>query len=179
MKFYLVTGNAGKLREAQQILGDVKSINLDLDELQGMDTDKISEHKARQAWQKVKKPVVVWDQSLHIDCLNGFPGPLIKWFWTSVTLEKICKIADAFDDRGILAKVTLTYYDGKTMKHIYGEIFGVIADKPRGKNGFAWDSIFIPVGNSKTFAEMTPEEKNKISMNKIALTKLKKFLDFQ
>jgi XTP/dITP diphosphohydrolase len=177
MEVYLITGNKNKLREAEQILNmKLKNVELDLDELQGLDSDKIAESKARQAWEKIKKPLFIWDQSLYIHCLNDFPGPLIKWFWETVSLEKICKMANLFGDYGIYTKTTLTFYDGKDMKHFYGVVKGRIPEKPLGTNGFAWDPIFIPEGFDKTFAEMTAEEKNAVSMHKIALEKLREFL---
>jgi XTP/dITP diphosphohydrolase len=177
MDVYLVTGNKNKLKEAEEILGiKLNNVNIDLDEIQELDSDKIAEHKAKHAWIEVKKPLVIWDQSLYISCLNDFPGPLIKWFWNSVTLKKICEIAKHFNDFGIYTKTTLTYYNGKNMKHFYGTVKGNIPSEPRGKNGFAWDSIFIPEGHEKTFAEMTAEEKNNISMHKIALLELKRYL---
>ncbi|MBA7646400.1 dITP/XTP pyrophosphatase [subsurface metagenome] len=180
MDVYLITGNKDKLREAEQILGiEQKSIKLELDEIQGLDSDIIAEHKARQAWEQIKKPLVIWDQSLYINCLNDFPGPLIKWFWTKVGLEKICKIANFFDNHGISTRTTLTYYDGNSIKYFYGEVKGIIPTKPKGEHGFAWDPIFIPDGYDKTFAEMTYEEKNAISMHRIALEKLRDYLSQQ
>ena len=68
----------------------------------------------------------------------------------------------------------LGIFNGQKYKLFKGEIEGKIARKPKGKNGFGWDPIFIPKGHSKTFAEMNPDEKNMISMRKQALTKLKK-----
>ncbi|MBU1205296.1 MAG: non-canonical purine NTP pyrophosphatase [Nanoarchaeota archaeon] len=177
MDIYLITGNKNKLRESEQILKiKLKNVDLDLDEIQELDSDKIAEHKVKQAWGLIKKPLFVWDQSLYIHCLNDFPGPLIKWFWTKVTLEKICQIANFFDDHKVYTKTTLTYYDGKNMRHFYGVVHGTIPTQPRGTNGFAWDLIFIPEGYDKTFAEMTAEEKNAISMHKIALEKLRDYL---
>ena len=177
MDIYFVTGNADKLREAEQILRvKLKSAKLELEEIQGLDSDKIAEHKAKQAWSLIQKPLVIWDQSLYIHCLNDFPGPLIKWFWEKVSLEKICQIANFFNDYEISTKTTLTYYDGTRIEHFYGEVYGTIPSKPRGTNGFAWDPIFIPRGYDRTFAEMTPEEKNAISMHKIALERLRDFL---
>jgi len=177
MDIYLITGNKNKLREAEQILKiKLKNVDLDLDEIQELDSDKIAEHKVKQAWELIKKPLFVWDQSLYIHCLNDFPGPLIKWFWTKVTLEKISQIANFFDDHKIYTKTTLTYYNGKDTRHFYGMVYGTIPTQPRGTNGFAWDTIFIPEGYDKTFAEMTAEEKNAISMHKIALEKLRDYL---
>ncbi len=180
MELCFITGNKNKLREAEQILGvKLSSVDLDLDEIQELDSDKIAEHKVKQAWELIKKPLFISDQSLYIHCLNDFPGPLIKWFWTKVTMEKICRIANFFDDHKIYTKTTLTYYDGTDMKHFYGIVQGTIPAEPRGTNGFAWDPIFIPEGYEKTFAEMAAEEKNAISMHKIALEKLSAFLKQQ
>jgi XTP/dITP diphosphohydrolase len=177
MDVYLITGNKNKLREAEQILNmKLKNVELDLDELQGLDSDKIAEAKAKQAWESVHEPLFIWDLSLYIHCLNDFPGPLIKWFWEAVTLDKICLIAKLLKDDKIYAKTTLTFYDGKEMRHFYGVVNGRIPEKPTGTNGYAWDPIFIPDGFDKTFAQMTAEEKNLISMHKIALEKLDGFL---
>ena len=88
MELYLVTGNKDKLREAQQILGEqIKNIDIDLEEIQELDSDKVSEHKAKLAWEKVKRPLITWENALYISCLNDFPGPLIKWFWKTVGLK--------------------------------------------------------------------------------------------
>ncbi len=58
-----------------------------------------------------------------------------------------------------------------------GENKGTIVDKPRGKDGFGFDFIFQPEGFKKTFAEMSREEKNKISSRSIALKKFKEFIN--
>ena len=57
-----------------------------------------------------------------------------------------------------------------------GVIKGNISLKPKGKNGFGYDPIFIPLGHNKTFAEMTMEEKNSFSHRSIAIKKLKNFV---
>src|SRR3989338_8813147 len=104
MDITLITSNKDKLREAEQILGiKLKNVDLELDEIQELDAKKIAEHKVRQAFSSINKPVFVWDQSIYIDCLNGFPGPLIKWFWTQVGLKKICEIANYFSNHKIRA----------------------------------------------------------------------------
>ena len=68
--------------------------------------------------------------------------------------------------------------DARNKNEVYffdGSINGTMV-YPRGNNGFGWDKIFQPHGHDKTFAEMTEEEKNKISMRGIAAKKLKEFL---
>ncbi len=180
MNFILVTGNKDKLDEARKILQiPIESVDLELDELQELDPIKIANHKAKQAWNKLQKPLVVWDQSLYIDCLNGFPGPLIKWFWQQVTLGKICEIVKIFNNQKVYNETILTYFDGESLEHFRGRYDGIIPDKPRGENGWGWDAIFIPEGQSKTYAEMLPEEVINFRGHRIALEKLKDWLNLK
>jgi XTP/dITP diphosphohydrolase len=79
-------------------------------------------------------------------------------------------------DYSAKAQTVIGYFDGKKYKSFVGEIEGKISQSPRGKNNFGWDSIFIPKGYKKTFAQMQSKEKNQISMRKIALEKFKKFI---
>jgi XTP/dITP diphosphohydrolase len=175
--FTLITGNRHKLREAREILGPgVEGLEVELDEIQGLDSDRIAEHKARAAFAVVQRPIVIWDQSLYIRCLGGFPGPLVRWFWEQVGATRICRIAHSLGDPAISTRTTLTYCDGSSLRHCYGGIEGSIPPSPRGSNGFAWDTIFIPDGHDRTFAEMSAEEKNAISMHRLALEELRAFL---
>jgi non-canonical purine NTP pyrophosphatase (RdgB/HAM1 family) len=178
MQVTFVTGNKNKLAEAEKILGiALDSFAVDLDEIQGLDPIKISEHKVMQAWDKLQKPLFVLDQSICIHCLNDFPGPLIKWFWEQVTLKKICDIANSFNDHVIRTETVITYFDGVEIKHFKGEISGTIPTEPRGEKGWGWDPIFIPEGQEKTYGEMDPKEILKFRSHKIALEKLRDFLN--
>jgi len=169
-----VTGNRNKLREFEDILG-IKLDNSDvgLDEIQSIEVEEVAKHKAKQAFQILRQPVIVEDTGLYFEEFNGFPGALIKFLIKNISLEKIC----SFLKENRMAKVItcIAYCDNDGVKIFTGEIKGIIADFPRGDNNFGWDPIFIPEGADKTFAEMG-EEKNKISMRKQALDKLKLFL---
>ncbi len=177
MNIYLITSNKDKVREAEAILNaKIKNVDLDLDEIQELDPKRVADHKAKQAWAKVKKPVFVWDLSIYISCLNGFPGPLIKWFWSKVTLKKICNIANHFRDHKIMAEAILTFYDGKRIQHFSGRVHGTIPNKPRGTKGWGWDAIFIPKGYKQTYAEMRPQDVVHIRCHRVALEKLRDFL---
>ncbi|MDD3032754.1 MAG: RdgB/HAM1 family non-canonical purine NTP pyrophosphatase [Candidatus Pacebacteria bacterium] len=168
----LITGNKNKVKEFEEILGfKIKSLSLDLEEIQEVDIEKVSEYKARKAYEKTKEPIIVEDIGLFFDELNGLPGALIKWFEKRLSYEEICNLIKK--NRKATAKICITYFNGKKIKQFIGEIKGTISDKPRGENGFGWDCIFIPKGSEKTFAEMKKEEKNNISMRKIALEKMK------
>lgn len=172
---YFVTGNKNKFREYQKILGpsfNLKRVNLDLEEIQSIEPSLIVKNKAKLAFSKIKKPVLVEDGGVFIDDFNGFPGALIKWMVNSISLKKICRIIGK--NRKAKIKISIGYFNGRIYKEYQAEMSGQIAESPRGQKGWEWDKIFIPTGYNKTMAELGPEIKNKIFVRKIALEKLKK-----
>lgn len=176
---YFVTGNENKFREVKEILADrfdVQNIKLDLLEKQELDVEKIAYFKAKEAFKQTSKPVLVEDTGLTIEEWNGLPGALIKWFVKTVGTGGIVKLVDGFKSRRATAKTTFAYADQNGTMIFSGEVKGRIAKEPRGETNFGWDPIFIPDGYSKTFAEMAPEEKNKISHRKLALDKVAHFI---
>lgn len=177
-----VTGNKAKVREAENILKiPLRVSNVDLDEIQDLDLEKIALHKLNQAYKKIKKPLIVDDVSLEIDEWDGFPGPLIKWMLKAGNgnASVLLKMLKGVKNRAVTARLAIGYHDGKTPRVFYGVVKGKIADSIRGDNGFGWDPVFIPDGQTKTFAEMTPEEKGELSHRRRGLDKLKEFLDSQ
>ena len=149
---------------------------LELPEIQSLDPIFVTKEKAKAAYAMIKSPVLVEDISVVFHAMGNLPGPLIKWFWTELGLEALCKMLNQFSDRSASAQVCFALYDGKVMKTFTGERKGTIATEPRGGASFGWNPIFIPEGQSKTWAEMTKEEQMKTSMRKIALDKLVKYL---
>ena len=67
-------------------------------------------------------------------------------------------------------------YLSKKICCVIGKVEGIISDKPRGKNGFGYDPIFIPINKKKTFGEMKPTQKYKLDHRSKAFKKIKKFL---
>jgi len=178
MKIYFVTGNKNKLKEVQMIMPEVEGLELDLTEIQELDHKQVVEHKLMEA--KKNKPglnLMIEDLSLEIDGMNGLPGPLIKWFLKSVGKNGLYKMAKMFGNQKATATELLGYVDnsGKIV-YFEGKVEGTIVE-PRGESDFGFDPIFVPNGQDKTYAEMGTEEKNKISHRRIALEKLKKFLE--
>jgi XTP/dITP diphosphohydrolase len=85
------------------------------------------------------------------------------------------KLAETFGNN-TEAKTIIGYSDSSgNIDYFEGTIKGIIVS-PRG-TGFGWDPIFQPEGYSKTFGELTAEEKNSVSMRKIAVEKLKEYLN--
>ena len=172
-----VTKNENKVREARQILGmEVEQAPVVVEEIQSSDIHKVVERKARYAFAKLGKPVIVEDTSFHMACLSGFPGPFIKFFQDAVKYEGICRLARELGDSHAWAECCFAYCDSSGPRVFCGRVDGKIADKPRGRNGFGWDIVFIPDGHDRTFAEMPAAEKNAISHRKLALEKLRAFL---
>lgn len=179
MNIVFVTGNKPKAREAERILDIPLEIkDIDLDEIQELDLEKIAIHKINQAYSLVKKPVIIDDVSVEVDALNGFPGPLIKWVLKSSggNAGLLLRLLKGEKNRKAKAKLAIGFHDGKEAHVFYGEVDGNIAEEIRGENGFGWDPVFIPEGENQTFAEMDPDYKNTLSHRKRALDKLRDFI---
>lgn len=176
MKITFVTGSQNKYDEAKQIIPELERQDLDLVEVQGIDPKPIIAHKLEEAKRVLQGNLVVEDISLYFGSLAGLPGPLIKWFMKTIGNDGLVKIVESFGNTKATAKciVGISKEDG-TIEYFEGSINGDIV-QPRGENGFGWDAIFQPTGWDKTFAEMTQEEKNEISMRKIAFQKLSDYL---
>lgn len=165
-----ITGSENKVKEFREILGiDITSRNLNIEEIQDVDIKKVAEYKARKAYEILKEPVLVEDTGLFFDALNGLPGAFIKHFLERLSKQEICDMLKK--NRKAIAKTCICYFDGKDLKFFEGALIGEIALSPRGENGFGFDHIFIKEGGTKTLAEI--ENKNDISMRKLALEKLK------
>lgn len=178
MEILFATSNEGKAKELQSVLQrPVQQIKIDLPELQALDVKDVIEQKAREAYRQVGKPVLVEDTSLSITSWNGLPGALIRWFLKSVGTTGICRMLQGFDNLEATAEVCIGYFDGVQFVSFSGIIHGTVPRAPRGTMGFGWDPIFAPVDSDKTFAEMTYEDKESVSMRKQAALKLKQFLD--
>jgi XTP/dITP diphosphohydrolase len=171
-----VTSNSDKVREASNILEcSLKQVSgVCIDEIQSSDIKQIVTHKAKQAFDKLRCPVLVEDSGLSFTAWNGLPGPLIKWFEVSVGCPGLLKMLEGFENREAFAVCVAVVFDGQEMLFTRGEKRGEIARSTRGKNGFGWDVIFIPEYHEKTFAEMNSNEKNAISHRRIAFEKLNK-----
>ena len=174
---YFATKNLNKLRELNEILGaQFEHKALELIEPQGLDLAEIVAAKARAAYAQLGEPILVEDTSLEFAAWNGLPGPLIKWFLEALGKEGILKMFGAEPDRSATAKTAFAFFDGRDVRIFFGEVYGRIASKVLGESGFGWDPIFIPEGTEKSFAQMDPAEKNKISARAKALIELKRIL---
>lgn len=179
MVLTFVTGNKHKLEEVESLLGDKFTISgkeLDLLEIQSLNIEEVSINKAKSAFEKIQKPLIVEDTGLFINCLNGFPGPLVAWIGKSMGYEKLYTLIDSFSDNSAKAVTCITYIDKDGHQTFLGEILGNIVP-PKGEYGFGWDVSFYVESIGKTFGEMNIKEKGSVSMRALAVKKLKDFLD--
>lgn len=164
LKFTLVSGNKDKLSEWKRLLPDsviVDNAEIDLDEIQSLDLRKIVERKAADAYNIIKKPVVVEDVSLGLDSLSGLPGPFIKFFNERMGAEGLYMLTHGKEDDAIVS-CCVTYYDGKNFTTIQADVRGRVVAS-RGAGGFGYDEVFMPEGSIKTYAQMTHDEKDSVS----------------
>lgn len=175
-----ITGNQKKADYLAKYLGfPVKHVKLDLDELQSLDLKVIVEHKVRQAYEKIKSPVIVEDVSLEFEGLKGLPGPFIRFFVDNLSKADICSLVNG-KSRKVIARSVFGYFDGREVKLIEGALEGVVAEKPAGEGGYAkvgWDDIFIPNGYGVTRAQLGPDDERKTHLQIKPFAQLKEFLE--
>lgn len=188
MKIVFASQNNGKTKEVRDLFADtvydIHSLNdfpKPLDVIEDKDTfEGNAKKKAYEAYQTYKLPAIADDSGLCVDQLNGEPG-----VYSARYAGEGCTYDD--NNRKLLAALKelpkphkakfitcAVYYDGKDYTVCMGEFSGTIIDEKRGTNGFGYDPIFVPEGFNKTLAEMSLEEKNKISHRSKAFKELKR-----
>ncbi|MBU0456760.1 MAG: non-canonical purine NTP pyrophosphatase [Nanoarchaeota archaeon] len=180
MVLYFITGNSGKFEEAKKYFPELEQLPLDLPEIQNLDPQKVISEKLKEATKIHDGEFFIEDTSLHFGCLNGFPGPLIKWFYESLGQEGFLDLVEKYGDNKVTIKSTIGYIKrngGKTITTFFeGSISGTFV-KQRTSNDFQFGNIFLPDNMDKTFGEMTREEKNAVSMRGKAFQKLRDHLE--
>ncbi len=162
-RFALVTGNPNKLDEAKRILDlELESVAIDLPELQSNNLEEVLRAKSAEAWNRVRRPVIVEETGLELNSMNGFPGPLVKWMLDSIGSEGIARAAHSLGDPGVTARCQLLAYDGERSVFAEGLTRGELVLPPRGADGFGWDPVFQPSGSSETYAELGRGTKDEI-----------------
>jgi non-canonical purine NTP pyrophosphatase (RdgB/HAM1 family) len=161
--FVLVTSNAGKRREAERILGfSIETVEVDLPEIQSLDMAEVLRAKADEAWSQLRRPLIVEETGLEIHAMNGFPGPLVKWMLEAVGAEGVARVASAFEYQAATARCSLLYRSAEGDVVASGQTVGGLVLPPRGGQGFGWDPVFLPEGESRTYGELSTDRKDEI-----------------
>ena len=186
----LATGNPGKVRECAAVLAPAGFSVLGLDALAdetpveetGTTFEANARLKAEGYSLRTPHPVLADDSGLEVDALGGGPGVLsARYGGPHLTDPERCTVlldalANTPDDertarfRCVLALAT----GGRTLATFDGVVEGTILRAPRGANGFGYDPIFFHAPSGRTFAELTREEKERVSHRGLAL---RRFVD--
>jgi XTP/dITP diphosphohydrolase len=173
----LVSSNPNKGIEAERILGvPLLRVSLTLPEIQAATVEEITWFKLEAARSKGHHRLIVEDVSLGFDELGNFPGPYVRWLLEAAGGKGLAAIAYALNNRSAKAECCVAYWDGEQGHMFSGVCEGEVLVESRGSGNFGWDAWFQPRGSSKTYAEMTDEEKDEVSHRGHAYRKLAAFL---
>ncbi|MBY8990003.1 MAG: XTP/dITP diphosphatase [Candidatus Lokiarchaeota archaeon] len=184
---YFVTGNKFKFQEVSEIFKD-KNMKYDLKQ-RDIKTTEIQAHSLREValfkLNSVKNSIdgsfFIEDAGFFIDSpLKGFPGVYSSYVLKTIGNEGILKLIDDFELSKAHFSAIIAFYHKFIDKILFfeGNVEGRVSNTIRGKGGFGFDPIFIPnILPDKTFAELSAEEKNKISHRGQAFTKLLDYLE--
>lgn len=176
----LATGNKGKIMEAQAILETPLEIaSIDIDEVQSMDLEYVARKKTEEAYRILKRPVITDDVGVFIEAWKGFPGPFAKFILDHLGNVMVLKLLENEKNRNVIVRSAVGYHDGREVHVFIGEVEATLAFEERGTDGWGFDPIIIPNGETQTYAEMGLAKKSQMSHRRKALDKLKQFLDSQ
>lgn len=177
MRIRFVSNNPEKIKEVQRLVegAEIVSANIKINEIQTNDEQVLVHDKLLKAFKEVGREVLVEHTGLYVKSLNDFPGGLTQVFWDKLEADKFTELFGQLEEKTLIARTTIGYCDAKKFYFFSAEVEGTIASEPRGDRSFQWDCIFIPNGESETFAEMG-DRKNLISMRKLAFDEFNQFL---
>jgi XTP/dITP diphosphohydrolase len=183
----LGTKNEGKIRELLELLADLSNVELltfhdrpfqDVEEAGGTFRENAT-LKARTICAETGLPVLSEDAGLEVAALGGEPGVRSARYASDPPDYRknnkllLRRLTDIQDRRArFVAVVALCLPDGRTFTRT-GILHGGIAEHPTGTEGFGYDPLFIPRGNTRTLAEMSLTEKNRISHRRKAIVAIK------
>jgi XTP/dITP diphosphohydrolase len=171
VKITIVTSNANKAAEVAAFFQgtvEVGHIPLDIPENRSEDVGEIARGKAEYAYGQLKTPLIVDDTGLSIEALNGFPGPYAAYVQHAIGNAGILRLMEGKEERAAQFMTAIAYADENGIRIFKGFLDGRISSSPQGDAGFGYDPIFEIGG--KTLAEISMEEKSRISHRARALT---------
>lgn len=188
MELVFATNNNHKLEEARLILGgqvELKSlseIGCEADIEETADTlDGNSMQKAMYVWQHFGVDCFADDTGLEVEALDGAPGVFSARYagedhnFAANRKKLLSEMADKPNRRARFRTVVTLIRQG-VAQQVEGCVYGTIARQETGDGGFGYDSVFVPDGENRSFAEMSAEEKAAISHRKRALDNLCRLL---
>jgi XTP/dITP diphosphohydrolase len=177
LEIVMATSNAHKLEEANFVLKEFGVVLVGQDikgvEIQSFDPVEVAKASLEAVLPSFGRPLVVEDTGLCVKALRGFPGALASHAASTIGNQGILKLLEGEDDRSAYFEAAVAYGVPPDQIWIFtGRVHGTISKEARGEGGFGFDPIFVPSGHSRTFAQMTLEEKGGLSHRALAFRRL-------
>ena len=187
-RIVFATNNAHKLSEVKAVLGDgyelvtLREVGIteDIPET-GETLDENASIKARYVYERTGLDCFADDTGLEVVALNGAPGVRSARYATdghdfAANNRKLLRELEGKDNRRARFRTVISLIQGGVERQVEGTVEGIIATEESGNEGFGYDPLFIPDGHTRTFADMSAEEKNAISHRARAVANLVKLL---
>ena len=187
-KLVFATNNAHKLEEVRAVLHNKIEI-VSLNELGCFDdipetADTLEGNaliKAEYVFNKFEMACIADDTGLEVEALNGEPGVYSARYGgephnAQKNMQKLLTNLKGIENRKARFRTVIVLKDAERELYFEGTIHGHISETPSGAAGFGYDPVFVPDGYNKSFAELGPELKNKISHRALAVEELIRFL---
>lgn len=190
MEIVLATRNKKKIEEIKRITADMAISLFTLEDFpycpeveeDGVTFEENAIKKAVTVARYTGKPSLADDSGLEVYALNGAPGTLSARYAGDEAddrknIEKLLKEMHFIKNRRarFVCCIVLAFPDGN-INIFYGYSEGTIGTEPKGSNGFGYDPVFYPQGYSRTFAEMSDQEKDSLSHRGWALKEFQQFI---
>lgn len=185
---YLATQNKHKIEEIKDLLGDLFDIHTVFElglSIEIPETGHTLQENARQKAEYIAEHFQVTclsdDSGLEVNALGGRPGVYSARYAgepkdDAANVDKLLfELSDSADRSARFVTVLTLHHQGQYVS-FEGEVLGDIVREPRGTQGFGYDPVFQPLGNDRTFAEMSMAEKNALAHRARAMQKFKSFL---
>jgi non-canonical purine NTP pyrophosphatase (RdgB/HAM1 family) len=164
-ELYFATGNRMKFDEAEEFFKKymphitLKQCDKDFDEIQSLDPEAIALNKAHQAWDYLKKPVIVDDAGIYFHQYHNFPGTLTKFIFKGLGYEGIFRLVNHNNPASFKLVLVFMYGPDKYQTfeaHGDGKIIHT-HKLERTYEGGPFDPLFVPDGQTKTYDELRHE----------------------
>ncbi len=163
-----ITSNKGKFAEAAVRLAPigytVVQQDLGYPEVQADSLQEVAQFGVESVQKRVQSAFFLEDSGLFVSSLAGFPGVYSKYVFLTIGLRGVLQLMKVKTDRTAVFRSVVAYSQpGEETEFFVGECPGTLTYEPQGMGGFGYDPIFIPKGGDRTFADMTTQEKTRLS----------------
>ena len=176
-ELFFASSNTHKFEEVKRILSklglEINFSKVTLEEIQSDSLGEIAKRKAIDAFSRVQKPLIIEDDGLFIDSLNGFPGPYSSYVYDTIGNKGIMSLLEKIELRTAKFVAIIAYCNGDDDVQLFESSIPGKISLSIEEGGWGYDPIFIPDGESKTYANVS--DKDKFSHRSASL---KKFSDW-